>query len=144
MNAAELMQAVAQFEASGGRIQVVADSYRAHPDPFCIVVPPIDADLVDAIRGYTEAGVCAAAKALGKSTRTINYIAALYGIKFATTTAATLEERRKAEAKLVPRIRRLAQANLSQVAIAEQVGISRMTLRRIARYHSISLNSRAS
>ena len=144
MNAAELMQAVAQFEASGGQVQIVADSFRAYPDPFCVAVPPIDPELVDAIRGYTKLGVCAAAKALGKSTRTINYIAGLHGIKFATTTAATLEERRKAEAKLVPRIRRLAQANMSQVAIAEQVGISRMTLRRIANYHGITLNSRAS
>lgn len=29
-------------------------------------------------------------------------------------------------------------------AIAEEVGISRMTLRRIARFHGITLNSRAS
>jgi hypothetical protein len=144
MNAAELMQAVAQFEASGGQVQVIADSFRAYPDHFCVAVPPIDADLVDAIRGYTTLGVCAAAKGLGKSTRTINYIAALYGIKFATTTAATLEDRRKAEAKLVPRIRRLAQANMSQMAIAEQLGIGRIVLRRIAHFHGITLNSRAS
>jgi hypothetical protein len=144
MNAAELMQAVAQFEASGGQVQVVADSYRAYPDPFCVAVPPIDDELVDAIRRYTKAGVCAAAKALGKSTRTINYIAGLYGIRFATTTAATLEERRKAEAKLVLRIRRLAQANMSQMDIAKQLGIGRIVLRRIAHYHGITLNSRAS
>jgi len=144
MTPAELQQAIAQFEASGGRVQIVADSYRAYPDPFSVVVPPIDVELVDAIRGYTEAGVCAAAKALGKSTRTINYIAALYGIKFATTTSATLEYRRKEEAKLVPRIRRMAKANMSQMAIAEQLGIGRIVLRRIAHYHGITLNSRAS
>jgi len=144
MNAAELMQAVAQFEASGGQVQVIADSFRAYPDPFSVAVPPIDPELVDAIRGYTKLGVCAAAKALGKSTRTINYIAALYGIKFATTTSATLEERRKEEAKLVPRIRRMAKANMSQMAIAEQLGIGRIVLRRIASYHGITLNSRAS
>ena len=144
MTPIELQQAIAQFEASGGRVQIVADSYRAYPDPFSVVVPPIDVELVDAIRGYTEAGVCAAAKALGKSTRTINYIAALYGIKFATTTSATLEYRRKEEAKLVPRIRRMAKANMSQMAIAEQLGIGRIVLRRIAHYHGITLNSRAS
>lgn len=144
MTPAELQQAIAQFEASGGQVQTVADSLRAYPDPLLATVPPVDADLVEAIRGFTDVGVCAAAKALGKSTRTINYIAGLYGIKFATTTAATLDEQRKAEAKLVPRIRQLAQTNLSQVAIAEQVGISRMTLRRIARFHGITLNSRAS
>lgn len=144
MNAAELMQAVAQFEASGGHVQVIADSFRAYPDPLSVVVPPIDADLVDAIRGFTNVGVCAAAKALGKSTRTINYIAALYGIKFATTTSATLEDRRKEEAKLVPRIKRMAKASMSQMAIAEQLGIGRIVLRRIARYHGITLNSRAS
>lgn len=144
MNATELQQAIAQFEASGGQVLVVADSFRAYPDPLHVSVPPVDAALVDAIRGFTDVGVCAAAKALGKSTRTINYIASLYGIKFATTTAATLDEQRKAEAKLVPRIRRLAQANMSQIAIAEQVGISRMTLRRIARFHGLTLNSRAS
>jgi hypothetical protein len=144
MNAAELQQAISQFEASGGQVHVIADSIRAYPDPFSVAVPPIDPELVDAIRGYTELGVCAAAKALGKSTRTINYIAALYGIKFVTTTAATLEERRKEEAKLVPRIRRMAKANMSQMAIAEQLGIGRIVLRRIARYHGITLNSRAS
>ena len=144
MNAAELQQAIAQFESAGGRVQVVADAVRAYQGPVLSVVPPVDAELVEAIRGYTDSGVCAAAKALGKSTRTINYIAGLYGIKFATTTDATLEDRRKEEAKLVPRIRRLAKANISQVAIAEQVGISRMTLRRIARFHGITLNSRAS
>ncbi|WP_146023723.1 MULTISPECIES: hypothetical protein [unclassified Pseudomonas] len=111
---------------------------------MCIAVPPIDAELVEAIRGFTKLGVCAAAKALGKSTRTINYIAGLYGIKFATTTAATLEDRRKAEAKLVPRIRPLARANMSQMAIAEQLGIGRIVLRRIAHFHGITLNSRAS
>lgn len=144
MNAAELQQAIAQFESAGGQVQVVADAVRAYQDPVLSVVPPVDSDLVEAIRGYTDAGVCAAAKALGKSTRTINYIAGLYGIKFATTTDATLEDRRKEEAKLVPRIRRLAKANMSQVTIAEQVGVSRMTLRRIARFHGITLNSRAS
>jgi hypothetical protein len=144
MNAAELQQAIAQFEASGGQVLVIADSLRAYPAPLQVSVPPVDADLVEAIRGFTDVGVCAAAKALGKSTRTINYIAGLYGIKFATTTAATLDEQRKAEAKLVPRIRRLAQANMSQIAIAEQVGISRMTLRRIASFHGLTLNSRAS
>ncbi|MBV7571742.1 hypothetical protein KW846_03415 [Pseudomonas sp. PDM32] len=144
MNAAELMQAVAQFEASGGKVLVVADSFRAYPDPLHVSAPPIDDDLVEAIRGFTDVGVCAAAKALGKSTRTINNIAGLYGIKFATTTAATLDERRKAEAKLVLRIRRLARANMSQMAIAEQLGIGRIVLRRIAHFHGITLNSRAS
>jgi biotin operon repressor len=144
MNAAELQQAIAQFEASGGQVLVVADSFRAYPAPLQVSVPPVDADLVEAIRGFTDVGVCAAAKALGKSTRTINYIAGLYGIKFATTTAATLEDRRKAEAKLVPRIRRLARANMSQMAIAEQLGIGRIVLRRIAHFHGITLNSRAS
>jgi len=144
MNAAELQQAIAQFESAGGQVLVVADAVRACPDHLLSAVPPVDADLVEAIRGYTSSGVCAAAKALGKSTRTINYIACLYGIKFATTTDATLEDRRKEEAKLVPRIRRLAKANMSQVTIAEQVGVSRMTLRRIARFHGITLNSRAS
>lgn len=144
MDASELQQAIAQFEASGGQVQAVANSFRAYPDPLCIAVPPIDAELVEAIRGFTKLGVCAAAKALGKSTRTINYIAGLYGIKFATTTAATLEDRRKAEAKLVPRIRRLARANMSQMAIAEQLGIGRIVLRRIAHFHGITLNSRAS
>ncbi|KAB0489726.1 hypothetical protein [Pseudomonas vancouverensis] len=144
MTPAELQQAISKFEASGGQVQVIADSFRAYPDPLCVAVPPIDADLVDAIRGYTTLGVCAAAKGLGKSTRTINYIAALYGIKFATPTSATLEERRKEEAKLVPRIRRMAKANMSQMAIAEQLGIGRIVLRRIARYHGITLNSRAS
>jgi hypothetical protein len=144
MTPTELQQAIDQFEASGGQVQLIADSHRAYPDPFGVAVPPIDAEPVDAIRGYTKAGVCAAAKAFGKSTRTINYIAALYGIKFATTTAATLEERRKAEAKLVPRIRRLAQANMSQMDIAKQLGIGRIVLRRIAHFHGITLNSRAS
>lgn len=143
MNATELQQVIAQFESAGGQVQVVADAVRANPDPLLSAVPPVDADLVEAIRGYTDAGVCAAAKALGKSTRTINFIAGLYDIKFATTTDATLDDRRKEEAKLVPRIRRLAKANMSQVTIAEQVGVSRMTLRRIARFHGITLNSRA-
>lgn len=144
MNATELQQAIAQFESAGGQVQVVADAVRTCPDHLLSTVLPVDAVLVEAIRGFTSAGVCAAAKALSKSTRTINYIAGLYGIKFATTTDATLEDRRKEEAKLVPRIRRLAKANISQVTIAEQVGVSRMTLRRIARFHGITLNSRGS
>lgn len=90
MTSTELQQAISQFEASGGQVQIVADFFRAYPDPFCVTVPPIDPELVEAIRGYTKLGVCAAAKPLGKSTRTINYIAALFGIKFATTTATTL------------------------------------------------------
>ncbi|MGF6208241.1 hypothetical protein [Pseudomonas frederiksbergensis] len=144
MNAAELQQAIAQFESAGGQVQVVADAVRANPEHLLSVVPPVDAELVEAIRGYTEAGVCAAAKALGKSTRTINYIASLYGIKFATTTDATLEARRKEEAKLVPRIRQMAKAGMTQVAIADQLGIGRIVLRRIARFHGITLNSRGS
>ncbi|WP_415760283.1 hypothetical protein [Pseudomonas sp. LT1P18] len=143
MNAAELQQAIAQFESAGGRVQVVTDAVRACPDHLLSAVPPVDADLVEAIRGFTSAGVCTAAKALGKSTRTINYIAGLYGIKFATTTDATLEDRRKEEAKLVPCIRRMAKAGMTQVAIADQIGIGRIVLRRIARFHGITLNSRA-
>ncbi|UZE14757.1 hypothetical protein [Pseudomonas sp. B21-053] len=144
MNASELQQAIAQFESAGGQVQVLADAVRANTDPLLSVAPPIDAELVEAIRGFTGAGVCAAAKALGKSTRTINYIAGLHGIKFATTTDATLEARRKEEAKLVPRIRRMAKAGMTQVAIADQLGVGRIVLRRIARFYGITINSRAS
>jgi hypothetical protein len=142
MNAAELQQAIAQFESAGGQVQVVADAVRVGPNHLLSVVPPDDAELVEAIRGYTDAGVCAAAKALGKSTRTINFIAGLHGIKFAATTDATLEDRRKEEAKLVPRIRRMAKAGMTQIAIADELDVGRIVLRRIARFHGITLNSR--
>ena len=64
MNAVELQHAIAQFESVGGQVQVVADAVRANPDPLLTVVPPVDAELVEAIREFTNAGVCAAAKSL--------------------------------------------------------------------------------
>jgi hypothetical protein len=45
---------------------------------------------------------------------------------------------------LVSALEHVGKHRRGQLAIAEQVGISRMTLRRIAHFHGITLNSRTS
>lgn len=92
---------------------------------------------------FDHAGVVVASRALHHSTRTINRIAKQLGVEFKTATELQLEQRRKERAALAPTVRKLARQRFSQAQICEQLGITRGVLRRIAREHSIDINSRS-
>jgi hypothetical protein len=88
-----------------------------------------------------DAGVYAAAKALGRSTRSINRIAKQHGIEFSTNTEATRQRRRADRDALAAKISELA-GTRSQSQICEALGITRAILREIAEIHYIDINSR--
>ncbi|WP_434706879.1 hypothetical protein J3Q07_08175 [Pseudomonas sp. D4-18] len=93
-----------------------------------------EAGIAKKLAGYYEKGVVAAAKELHITTRRANMIAEAYGITFASRgSAASL----KAELVLVPEIRRLMLEGLTQDQMSTKLGISRMTLRRIARQNGL-------
>lgn len=98
-------------------------------------------EIAKALQQYTEAGVCAAAKALRRSTRTLNRIAAEHGVKFATNTAEARAQRAEAKARLVEQIDRLA-GTATQAEICARLGIGRWSLRELAEIHGIDINSR--
>jgi hypothetical protein len=98
-------------------------------------------EVAKSLHQYVDAGVFAAAKALGRSTRSINRIAKQYGIEFSTTTAATMQKRWRERESLASRIRALA-GIMSQADICQKLNITRAVLRETAEIHFIDINSR--
>jgi len=98
-------------------------------------------DVAKSLHQFVDSGVYAAAKALGRSTRSINRIAMQYGIEFTTTTAATMRVRRREREALASRIKEMA-GRMSQAEICNRLGITRQVLREIAEIHFIDINSR--
>lgn len=98
-------------------------------------------EVAESLRQFTSAGVYAAAKALGRSTRTINRIAKQHGIEFSTNTEATRQRRRPEREALAAQIKVLA-GSRSQSQICEALGITRYVLREIAEIHLIDIDSR--
>jgi hypothetical protein len=98
--------------------------------------------VAESLKQYVDAGVFAAAKALGRSTRNINRIAAEHGIQFSTTTAATMSTRRAARDRLAVQVASLAGPR-TQAEICAALNITRATLREVAEIHSIDINSRS-
>lgn len=145
MTPEELEQAISQFEANGGKVEVVVGCSGHTTKPEKEDSPPREYPeaLVERLRGFEDLGVCAAANALRMKPETLNRIAKQYGIMFNTNTAANVSERWADRAKLVPRIRELNRKGLSQAKICRELGITRIVLRGIAERHGININSRA-
>ena len=93
------------------------------------------------LQPYIDKGVAAAAKALRRDTRTINRAARSLGIRFATPTELNNAERREWRARMAPKVRAMARKRMRQREMCEALGISRNTLRTIAREHNININS---
>lgn len=145
MTPEELEQAISQFEANGGKVEVVVGCSGHAPSPEKEDNPPREysSAFVERLRGFADLGVCAAAKAMRKKPETLNRIAKQYGIMFSTNTAANVADRWADRAKLVPRIRELNRKGQSQAKICRELGITRIVLRGIAERHGININSRA-
>lgn len=151
MTPEELEQAMRQFEANGGTVEVVngfegVAAYRGHvPKKPKAVKPPKEypPELVERLRGFIDQGVYAASRAIGKKPETLNRIAERHGIMFSTNTAANVADRWADRVKLVPQIVALNKKGLSQAKICLVLGITRIVLRGIAERHGININSRA-
>lgn len=158
MTPADLEQAMRQFEAQGGKVEVVPGFSsviaaraatvirpRQEPKPLPKPATPKEypSDLVEAIRGFVDLGIYAAGKALRRNPETINKIAQQYGIRFNTNTAHASAERWAERASLVPEITRMAAAKQSQAKICRALGLTRIVLRDLAERHGININSRS-
>lgn len=100
-------------------------------------------EVAAALPRYVDAGILAASKALGRSTRSLNRIAAEHGIEFSTCTAKTMESRRRARASLVAQVKVLAAARTHQAEICTALGITRAVLREIAEINNINIDNRS-
>lgn len=151
MTPAELEQAMRQFEAQGGKVEVLKGFEGVAPKE-----PPAkkgatrsdktksdSPEVVEALRKFVDLGVYAASKALRKKPETINRIAERHGIEFNTSTGATRAKIWAEREKMIPHIKTLGAKGLSQSKICLVLGISRMVLRTIAERHGININSRA-
>lgn len=98
--------------------------------------------IAEALHMFTEQGIFAASKALGRSTRTLNRIALERGIEFSTNTAKTMEARRRARASLVARVKEMAGKH-TQAEMCTALGITRAVLRDLAEEHYINIDSRS-
>lgn len=151
MTPEELEQAMRQFEANGGMVEVVQGfegvaAYRGHvPKKPKAAKPPKEypPELVERLRSFIDKGVYAASRAIGKKPETLNRIAERYGIMFRTNTAANVADRWADRVKLIPQIVALNKKGLSQAKICLVLGITRIVLRGIAERHGININSRA-
>ena len=74
-------------------------------------------EVAAALPQYVDAGILAASKALGRSTRALNRIAEDHGVEFSTCTAKTMEARRRARASLVTQVKALAESRTHQAEI---------------------------
>ncbi|WPN50909.1 hypothetical protein QMK52_18625 [Pseudomonas sp. P9_2] len=100
-------------------------------------------EVAAALPRYVDAGILAASKALGRSTRSLNRIAEEHGIEFATCTAKTMESRRQARASLAAQIKALAESRTHQTEICSALGITRAALREIAEINHINIDNRS-
>ncbi|KFF47152.1 hypothetical protein JH25_26100 [Pseudomonas sp. BRG-100] len=104
---------------------------------------PAEPEVAAALPRYIDAGILAASKALRRSTRSFNRIAAEHGIEFATCTAKTMESRRQARATLVAQVKALAESRTHQAEICSALGITRAALREIAEINHINIDNRS-
>jgi DNA-binding NtrC family response regulator len=81
-------------------------------------------------------GIAETARRLRRSPHTLYRVAQAHGIEFAR------QHKQRQEAAIVPHIRRNA-CRMRQIDLAAQLGISRTTLRRLAKLLLIDFNSRA-
>lgn len=132
MTPAELQEAIRRFEDAGGKVQVIESGVATRANPKAM---PNEA-LIEALREVAPLGIQEACRRLRKSAHTLYLIADSVGIEFA------YNAKMRADAAMAPKIRRLA-GRMRQIDIAEQLGISRTTLRRVAAEHHININSRA-
>ncbi|MBC4813627.1 hypothetical protein H8L49_27895 [Klebsiella quasipneumoniae] len=102
-----------------------------------------DPEVAAALPRYVDAGILAASKALGRSTRALNRIAAEHGVEFSTCTAKTMEARRRARASLVTQVKALAESRTHQAEICSALGITRAALREIAEINHINIDNRS-
>ncbi|SFQ46600.1 hypothetical protein SAMN05216229_12350 [Geopseudomonas sagittaria] len=95
-----------------------------------------DRDLPAKAAQLAQLGIAETARRLRRSPHTLYRVARAHGIEFAR------QHKQRQEASIVPHIRRHA-GRMRQIDLAAQLGISRTTLRRLAKQHSININSRA-
>ena len=100
-------------------------------------------EVAAALPRYVNAGILAASKALGRSTRSLNRIATEHGIEFSTCTAKTMESRRRARASLIAQVKALAESHTHQAEICSALGITRAALREIAEINHINIDNRS-
>lgn len=93
--------------------------------------------IAEKLRAYVDLGIAAAAKDLGLGTQRINFIAANYGIQFSGCHGDAAKARNAQKRKeLAPQVRQMAEQKMSQSSIADALGITRATVRRIAKEHN--------
>lgn len=101
----------------------------------------------ESLARFESLGVVAAAKALRRSTRTINKLAQQLGVEFHATggrpTDRELSKMKKRQDGVAKQIREMARKRMSQSKICAALGITRAVLRRIATEHHIDINSRS-
>lgn len=90
--------------------------------------------LAEKLRAYYDRGVVAASKDLHISTRRANYIAAQYGVKFASRSS---DAARQEDQAFVPKIKELILRGLTQEQMCDELNMSRTTLRRICSNNGI-------
>ena len=100
-------------------------------------------EVAAALPRYVNAGILAASKALGRSTRSLNRIAAEHGIEFSTCTAKTMASRRSARASMVTQVKALADSGAHQTEICSALNITRAELREIAEINNIRIDNRS-
>jgi hypothetical protein len=101
-----------------------------------------ESSVAESLKQYVDAGVFAAAKALGRSTRNINRIAAEHGVQFRTCTAAEMANRRAARDLIADQVAQLA-GRQTQAEICAALNVTRATLREVAEIHNIDIDSRS-
>ncbi|MCY1301791.1 hypothetical protein D9M71_67220 [compost metagenome] len=97
----------------------------------------------ESLARFEHDGVVLAAKALRRSTRTINRLAKSLGVEFQTHTDVQRARWRRQREKMAGRVRALARQRLTQAQICAELGITRAVLRHIAAEHHIDINSRS-
>ena len=99
-----------------------------------------EAELAEKMKAYFDRGMVAAAKDLHIGTRRASHIAAQYGIKFACRSSLAA---RKEDLALVPKIRALIIAGLTQDQMCAELNIGRTTLKRVAGQNGLTFRSPA-
>lgn len=156
---ARLAQAMEGFVAQGKVIEKIAigqglfsppsfNGAEPEPEPKDLSVKlkkspkaaAYEAELAEKMKAYYDRGMVAAAKDLHIGTRRASHIAAQYGIKFACRSSLAA---RKEDLALVPKIRALIIAGLTQDQMCAELQIGRTTLKRVAGQNGLTFRSPA-
>jgi transcriptional regulator with XRE-family HTH domain len=155
---AGLAAAMEAFERNGGVIQRL-EVTTLTPPPFNneVIAPSAkvskavniqksakaaeyERNIAEKLRAYIDLGIAAAAKDLGLGVKRLTHIATNYSIEFTTGTGpAAMSKAAARRRELAPQVKELANQKLSQEAIAKQMGITRQTVRTIAKENDFTV-----